>query len=189
MKTNSRCLLIISLIVMVSCHVPQNQKYEILRPKTIENLNDVTKQNSTTNSAPSKFLSLKPKRISKPNRTITQNLGQNLGQNFVEAYKGLVMPEFKNLNRGFEVGDQIRITVFREDNLSNIFVIDQNGMINYPLLGDIKILGETPSSVSKLLTQSLKGDYLVNPNVSVDRVLYCIIPQGLSERSMHLKAG
>jgi hypothetical protein len=171
MKTTALYLLFISLVVMVSCHVPQNQKYEVLRPPIIEKLEPsatIKKQ---------KFLSLKQKKLSKPKASLTQN--------FIEAYRGLVMPPLDNLNRGFVAGDQIQVSVFREDGLSNIFVVDETGFINYPLLGDIKVLGETPSSLSGMLTQKLRGDYLIKPDVSVDRVLYCILPQKPSQ----LKAG
>jgi Polysaccharide biosynthesis/export protein len=175
MTIQARYLLLISLCVMVSCHVPQNQKYEVLRPPIVAPV--IGEINPSKTIKQQKFLSLKPKRISKPK--------PSLAQNFIEAYKGLVMPPLDNLNRGFVAGDQVRITVFREDNLSNIFVVNETGGIEYPLLGDVNVLGDTPSSLALKLKQKLKGDYLVNPNVAVDRVLYCVVPPP----ALRLKAG
>ena len=41
------------------------------------------------------------------------------------------------------------------------------GTINYPFLGEIKLVGLTAAQVEQLIYDGLLGDYLVNPSVSV----------------------
>ncbi|MDH3415329.1 MAG: polysaccharide export protein [Gammaproteobacteria bacterium] len=64
-------------------------------------------------------------------------------------------------------GDQIIITVFGEDDLSMTFRLSDTGMLNYPLLGELKIEGLSVAELEQLITQGLKGPYLVNPDVTV----------------------
>ncbi len=65
-------------------------------------------------------------------------------------------------------GDVISITVFGEDDLKlqKIRLTDA-GTISYPVLGELKVLGLTVGELEKLITDGLKGRYLVNPKVSV----------------------
>jgi len=66
------------------------------------------------------------------------------------------------------VGDEISIQVFQEEELSfGSVVIPENGTISYPFLGDLSVTGRTVDSLQKEITESLRGDYLVSPKVSV----------------------
>ncbi len=65
-------------------------------------------------------------------------------------------------------GDKISITVFDEKELSlGKIRLSDAGTISYPMLGEIKILGLTVSQLEKLITNQLKGRYLVDPKVTV----------------------
>ena len=65
-------------------------------------------------------------------------------------------------------GDKISITVFDEKELSLEKIrLSDAGTISYPMLGEIKILGLTVSQLEKLITNQLKGRYLVDPKVTV----------------------
>jgi polysaccharide export outer membrane protein len=64
-------------------------------------------------------------------------------------------------------GDNIRIHVFQEEDLSIETRIGDTGIISYPLLGEIRVKGLTVSELESRITRGLKGDYLVNPQVSV----------------------
>jgi protein involved in polysaccharide export with SLBB domain len=65
-------------------------------------------------------------------------------------------------------GDVISIRVFGEDdfNREKIRVTDA-GTVSFPVLGEIPMLGRTVGEIEKLVTDGLRGRYLVNPRVSV----------------------
>jgi polysaccharide export outer membrane protein len=65
-------------------------------------------------------------------------------------------------------GDVISIRVFGEDefNREKIRLTDA-GTVSFPMLGEIPVLGRTVGELEQLLTDRLKGRYLVNPRVSV----------------------
>ena len=64
-------------------------------------------------------------------------------------------------------GDKISITVFGQEDLSMEIRLPDVGTINYPFLGEIKIVGLTTAEVEALIYNGLKGDYLVEPSVLV----------------------
>jgi len=69
-------------------------------------------------------------------------------------------------------GDKIRIQVYNEDDLYLEARVDDGGIISYPFLGTLKVVGLTPVQIEDVITSRLKGDYLVNPKVSVDIIEY-----------------
>jgi polysaccharide export outer membrane protein len=64
-------------------------------------------------------------------------------------------------------GDKVRIAVFGEPELSVSDWISGRGTVAYPLLGELHVVGLTPSELETLLTSRLKGPYLVDPKVTV----------------------
>jgi len=65
-------------------------------------------------------------------------------------------------------GDVISIRVFGEDDFTREKVrLTDAGTVSFPVLGEIPMLGRTVGEIEKLLTDRLKGRYLVNPRVSV----------------------
>lgn len=64
-------------------------------------------------------------------------------------------------------GDQLNIKVFQEDDLSLVATIGPTGTIDYPLIGEIKLSGMTLDEAEALLDGKLRGDYLVNPQISI----------------------
>ena len=58
-------------------------------------------------------------------------------------------------------GDEVSITVFGEPDLSLNAKINENGSLNYPLLGELRAGGLTVSDLEKTITGKLKGKYLV----------------------------
>lgn len=64
-------------------------------------------------------------------------------------------------------GDRIDIRVFGEDDLTMSVLIGDSGVLNYPLLGEIRVAGQTVKELEINLTQRLLGDYLIDPNVTV----------------------
>ena len=69
-------------------------------------------------------------------------------------------------------GDRVKISVFGQDDLSMEVRLPDVGTINYPFLGEIKLVGLTADEVEKKIYDGLLGDYLVNPSVSVAIIEY-----------------
>lgn len=69
-------------------------------------------------------------------------------------------------------GDMVRITVFGQSDLTVETRLSNVGVIRYPFLGDITLVGRTVNQVEQLIDSGLRGDYLVNPSVSVTVLEY-----------------
>lgn len=69
-------------------------------------------------------------------------------------------------------GDRISINVFGQNDLSMEVRLPDVGTINYPFMGEVKLVGLTLGEVEQLIYEGLKGDYLVNPSVSVTIIDY-----------------
>jgi protein involved in polysaccharide export with SLBB domain len=70
-------------------------------------------------------------------------------------------------------GDQVRVTVFRHEDLSGEFEIDGEGFFALPLVGEIMTAGLTARQLENEVEIRLKsGGYLVNPQVSIEVMNY-----------------
>ncbi len=69
-------------------------------------------------------------------------------------------------------GDTVRIQVYDEEDLYLESRVSDRGTISYPFLGELKVIGLTPGKLESGITNMLKGDYLINPKVSVDIIEY-----------------
>ncbi|MEF1220937.1 polysaccharide biosynthesis/export family protein, partial [Photobacterium damselae] len=65
-------------------------------------------------------------------------------------------------------GDHISIEVYGEPSMSMKLQISQGGSINFPYIGNVIITGKTPEEVENDIARRLKGDYILNPMVSVN---------------------
>lgn len=69
-------------------------------------------------------------------------------------------------------GDQIKITVFNQEELSGEYTINGAGKIALPLIGDIETKDLTVKQVEEKIANKLKPDYLLNPRVNVQVLNY-----------------
>ena len=69
-------------------------------------------------------------------------------------------------------GDEIRIQVYQEDDLSMELRLDESGTFDYPYLGTVTAKKRSLDQLKQTLTEGLLEDILVNPNVSVSIVKY-----------------
>lgn len=70
-------------------------------------------------------------------------------------------------------GDVISITVFAEPDLSIEEVkLNETGSFSYPFIGEINAQGLTALQLQTKISQTLSGDYLVNPRVTVSILNY-----------------
>ena len=68
-------------------------------------------------------------------------------------------------------GDQLRVTVFGEEELTGQFLVGSQGTIAYPLVGEVRAAGLTLLEFTETLQTALQG-YLRQPNVSVEVANY-----------------
>jgi polysaccharide export outer membrane protein len=69
-------------------------------------------------------------------------------------------------------GDEVRLTVFGQDDLSGTFQVDGSGKISLPLIGKVKAGGLTIRETETVIVDKLKPDYLKNPRVSLEVMNY-----------------
>ncbi|QEL22581.1 polysaccharide export protein [Bosea sp. F3-2] len=65
-------------------------------------------------------------------------------------------------------GDRLRIIVFGQDNLSNIYAVDGSGRISMPLINTVEAQGRTTQQLAQAIEAKLRGGYLREPKVSVE---------------------
>ena len=64
--------------------------------------------------------------------------------------------------------DRTRIIVFGQPSLTGEFVLDGNGVLAFPLIGNVDARGMTPSQLQTTISQRLDQDWIKNPSVSVE---------------------
>jgi polysaccharide export outer membrane protein len=64
--------------------------------------------------------------------------------------------------------DRTRIIVYGQPNLTGEFVLDGNGNLSFPLIGNVPAAGMTPTELQRAIAAKLDPDYLHNPSVSVE---------------------
>jgi polysaccharide export outer membrane protein len=87
------------------------------------------------------------------------------------AAQSMSVQDVKELRAALEsigVGDMVRVTVFRNPELTTETRVTDQGTIAFPLLGDVPVAGLTPSQVSRKIADKLStGRFVVNPEVQV----------------------
>ncbi len=69
-------------------------------------------------------------------------------------------------------GDKLRVTVFGAEDLSGDFAVGDNGMVSFPLIGDVKAAGLTPDQLSRAMRTRLADGFMRDPKVSVQVTTY-----------------
>ncbi|MCB1453352.1 MAG: polysaccharide export protein [Rhizobiaceae bacterium] len=65
-------------------------------------------------------------------------------------------------------GDRLRVTVFEQEGLTNVYSVDQAGYISFPLVGAIPARGHTTGQLEGAIAEQLRAGYLRDPDVSVE---------------------
>ncbi|MEH6660531.1 MAG: polysaccharide biosynthesis/export family protein [Parasphingorhabdus sp.] len=63
--------------------------------------------------------------------------------------------------------ESLEIRVFGADTLSGTYFADEQGRINFPLIGTVETDGLTPSGVEEVIENRLRGQYVLQPQVTV----------------------
>jgi polysaccharide export outer membrane protein len=66
--------------------------------------------------------------------------------------------------------DRLKITVFGQPTLTGEYTLDGNGVLAFPLIGNVPANGVTTNQLQQAIAAKLEPDYLVNPNVSAEIV-------------------
>jgi polysaccharide export outer membrane protein len=66
------------------------------------------------------------------------------------------------------VGDVIGVETYHQDEISGEFTVEAAGVITFPLLGSVPVVGKTPAEIALLLEKMLEKDYYVDVQVRVD---------------------
>jgi polysaccharide export outer membrane protein len=69
-------------------------------------------------------------------------------------------------------GDKLHIVVYGEADLTTDVKIDKSGLISFPFLDDIQVIGLSTKKLENLIKKGLLGDYIVDPQVSVSIAMY-----------------
>jgi protein involved in polysaccharide export with SLBB domain len=69
-------------------------------------------------------------------------------------------------------GDLVKIVVYDEPELSMEVRVDSVGVVSYPFIGSLSMKGKSVSEVKRQIVSGLKGDYLINPEVTVTVLEY-----------------
>src|SRR6266436_9977838 len=66
--------------------------------------------------------------------------------------------------------DRLRITVFGQPTLTGEYTLDGNGVLSFPLIGNVPANGSTTSELQQKIAGKLNPEYLINPSVSAEIV-------------------
>lgn len=77
-----------------------------------------------------------------------------------------------NNNYQLGAGDKVRVTVYGEPDLSGEFFVSQQGVVAYPLIGDVPAVGRTPSQFSQDVAEKLKQGFIKDPKVNTEVLNY-----------------
>jgi polysaccharide export outer membrane protein len=69
-------------------------------------------------------------------------------------------------------GDELRIIVFGQSDLTNTYTIDKAGTISMPLIGFVPARGRTTAQVEQDVAARLRGGYLKKPDVAAEVARY-----------------
>jgi polysaccharide export outer membrane protein len=89
-----------------------------------------------------------------------------LGAAFLIALR--VTPAFAESEYQLAAGDILKISVFKNPDLSVDVRVSEAGVISYPLIGSVALTGLTLPAAEKKIAQMLKdGGFVVNPQVNI----------------------
>lgn len=86
---------------------------------------------------------------------------------------GPVAPQTAPAESSYQLGsgDQVRVTVFGEPNLSGEYRVDGSGVLTLPLVGQVKAAGLSSEQLKRRLEQNFQ-EFLKTPDVSVEILNY-----------------
>jgi polysaccharide export outer membrane protein len=71
-----------------------------------------------------------------------------------------------------DAGDRVRIIVFGQQNLSNVYTVSATGTVSVPLIGQVRARGLTAAEVARQVARRLRDQYIKDPKVTAEVVTY-----------------
>jgi polysaccharide export outer membrane protein len=65
-------------------------------------------------------------------------------------------------------GDRLRIIVFGQDNLANIYTVDGEGYVSMPLIGPLRVAGGSTQDAARTIETKLRNGFVREPKVTVE---------------------
>ena len=75
-------------------------------------------------------------------------------------------------NYALDSGDRVRIIVFGQQNLSNVYTVSASGTVAVPLIGQVRARGLTASELARQVARRLRTEYVKDPKVTAEVVTY-----------------
>ena len=69
-------------------------------------------------------------------------------------------------------GDRVRVIVFGQQNLSNVYTVGASGTVAIPLIGQVRARGLTTGELSNQIARKLRAQYIKDPKVTAEVVTY-----------------
>ena len=69
-------------------------------------------------------------------------------------------------------GDRLRVIVFGQENLANIYTVSSEGTIAVPLIGPVKVAGGTTQEAARAIEAKLRNGFIREPKVTVEIEVY-----------------
>lgn len=67
-----------------------------------------------------------------------------------------------------DTGDEVRVVVYGDAELTTTYKVDDSGSVAMPLVGPIKVRGETTKTAASRIAAALANGYMRSPNVAVE---------------------
>jgi polysaccharide biosynthesis/export protein len=79
-------------------------------------------------------------------------------------------PPAATQNSDYRLGadDKVHITVYGEDRLTGDYNVTSNGVVSFPLIGNVKAAGRSLGEVQEEIRQRLAAGYLKDPRVAIE---------------------
>jgi polysaccharide export outer membrane protein len=69
-------------------------------------------------------------------------------------------------------GDRLRVVVFGQEGLSNLYIVDATGKISMPLIGTVSARGCTTAQLARVIADRLRNGFVREPHVAIEVELY-----------------
>ena len=90
-----------------------------------------------------------------------------IGANFVSAQSPAPQVNRSESSHVLVPGELVQIKVFQEPDLDTAVRIPGDGHINFPLIGEVALAGQSVQQATRVIHDRLQARFLVNPQVSI----------------------
>lgn len=88
-------------------------------------------------------------------------------------------------NQLLRPGDVVRLNIWREDDMSGEFVVDEAGIVIFPRVGEYRVLDDTPETLKARLLADYQ-QYLRNPSIEITVLRRIRIVGAVMNPGLHL---